>query len=163
MSFETTFGPIPSLDYRYEIDIHGTVRNAQTKRVLKRSLKKSYANLNGVYRFVVNGVEKVRTVPSLLYEVHGIEPEKTFGSAPVGVFVRKGGEAYSFSSIKQAAKFLSRKTFYSYGGISYHLQKRHTEIEGWRITYREPEKRKPLTGAKANGDCELKRHTREKI
>lgn len=150
MSFE----PIPSLDYRYEIDEHGTVRNAKTRHVLKKIVRPGNSTL---YRFHCRGKIFTRTVTSLLHEVHGILP-KHGSKAPIGTLIRKGYQAYCFESLLQTAKFLAKKTFYAVVTVRVFLRKRYAEICGWKIYYREPEQRKPVTASQANSGYQLTRH-----
>ena len=127
-----SFEPIPSLDYRYEINQHGAVRNAKTRRVLKASCGHIVAYING---------ERVsRGLKSLLHEVHGILPDRT-QCTPIPVTVRKGCEAYTFGTMKAAANFLARRLHFSAGRIAVNFWKRWNEIDGWKITYHEPERR----------------------
>lgn len=64
---EDSFEPIPSLDYRYEINRAGTVRNAKTKRIVKpiaknrKSISFRYSGRNFI----------CRNIGELLWEVHG--------------------------------------------------------------------------------------------
>lgn len=130
--FKESFEPIPSLDYRYEIDQRGVVRNVKTKRALKASCGHIVACING---------ERVsRGLKSLLHEVHGILPDRT-RHAPIPVTVRKGCEAYTFGTMRAAADFLARRLHYSASRIAINFWKRWSEIAGWKITYHEPEQR----------------------
>lgn len=148
------FEPIPSLNYRYEIDTDGTVRNVRTKRVLKAHDAGYHKD---VYHFIVDSVEQHRSRANLLHEVHGIEPKRP--KAPnVGTLIRKAGEAYAFPSMYAATKFLMKKVPYSYSAIRNKLTARKKEIYGWKIYYREPEQRKPVTVSQANSDYQLTRH-----
>lgn len=130
--------PIPSLFYKYEIDTLGNVRNAKTKQLLK-PLKRTKGGVK--YRFCFSKSKKVdRTVSQLLFEVHGIEPPKGLNAA-VAVTLIKGGLRKVFESINSAAKFLSDKIYYDWHTIREMMKPRPAEISGWKIFYREPEKR----------------------
>lgn len=130
-----TFLPIPSLEYHYEIDIHGNVRNAKTKHAVNTSAKYRVP----AFRFIVNGKETGRTLASLLHEVHGIII-KHHNCEPVGVTFRKGKRVYYFNSMLKGAKFMANIIGYSFGNLRYVFFKRKTEICGWKIQYHEPQK-----------------------
>ena len=150
--FKDSFEPIPSLDYLYEINARGDVRNVKTGRLLKARIQNRSKNVS----VCVNGRYTRRSVSSLLHEAHGILPKRP-PFQPIGTLIRKGYEVRTFNSIKKTAEFLAERLFYAVSTILKLLNKRRAEIHGWEIRYRKPEVRRPVTSAKANGDCELKR------
>ena len=147
------YEPIPSLDYRYEISKGGVVRNVKTKRILKIQHRRH----NGDYTvFWLNGKKISRTITSLLHEVHGILPKRG-QLLPVAATVIGAEGRRSFQSLAQCAKFLSAVTHHGFFHIRNQLSSRPANLYGWQIRYREPEKRKMLTGSQANRNCELRR------
>lgn len=130
MSFE----PIPSLGCRYEIDQRGTVRNAKTKKPLK---KYYWHNTQFCIFHFIGGYVK-RSISTLLWEVHGIEP-KNF--SVIGATVSKNNETYHFDSRIKAARFIADKEFYHVSSVQKRMAKREPDIYGWKITYHEPEPR----------------------
>lgn len=129
--------PIPSLDYRYEINLTGTVRNAKTKRVLKITRRK----YNGDYLSLhFRGKTISRAITSLLHEVHGIAPKR--GQLdPVAVTVSSNSARRSFKSLRACAKFLCTVTCHTFYAALRQLSARFDNICGWHIRYREPELR----------------------
>ena len=61
--------PVPSLNYRYEVDPRGRLRNVKTKKCLKASARAYKA-----YSVSVDGKKTSVSVKSLLWEVHGKMP-----------------------------------------------------------------------------------------
>lgn len=124
---ESTFMPIPSLDNRYEINRLGKVRNAVSKKLVK-------PKLNGkCYCFQIDYKYISRAVADLLWEVHGIIRKRRF--RPCRCRAEKFRAKYSFESMKDCARFLAPKVFYSVGWLQQRLYRRDREIFGWKITY----------------------------
>ena len=128
MSYE----PIPSLGYLYEIDTRGNVRNVKTKR----QLKKKFDSGSLKYQLWFNGKKFTRGVQSLLWEVHGVEPNLKNLRA-IGVTIRKGAEAYFFESLRKCSEFLSRRERLHPATLKKFLCQRESEICGWSVTYHE--------------------------
>lgn len=127
------FEPIPSLNFLYEINKRGVVRDIKTRRVLK-----PYRRANTFYCSArIDKRNVYRSIPSLLHEVFGILP-KNPPRQPVGVLARKDGLSFKFDSMYQATRFLAGKCFYSVDRMAHLLCERRAEISGWHITYREP-------------------------
>ena len=131
--------PIPSLNYKYEIDEHGGVRNALTKQCLKPSVRKNKSKVPTV-RVIFEGRRKECSVQQLLWEVHGKTPKRK-ARQPLAVTICNGGERLFFQSLNQAAIFLSRRVYYTKEWVNWHLAKRVQEFHGWQIMYHEPEQR----------------------
>ena len=131
------FEPIPSLDYRYEIDQHGTVRNAETKKVLKPRTVKGVRTSS--LSIKINGKKTTYSIPSLLWEVHGKLSNPTI---PIGVTISKGGEVHYFPSLYKCSIWLEPRLHLKRRSIQNgYLYLRRSEIAGWKITYHEPEQR----------------------
>ena len=150
--YEARFQPIPSTGGKYEMTIHGKIRNVRTGFVKKLSV------YNGVKQttFFLNGKSTARTLNSLLFEVFGVIPKHS-RYEPIPVTLIKSNVRKSFPSIGKAIAFLAQQTSRNERGLWKYFCRRVTEIDGWQIRYREPEKRKMLTGAQANRDSELRR------
>lgn len=131
--------PIPSLNYKYEIDERGKVRNAETKKNLKPVPRKN--RKVKTVRVMFEGHRKECSVQQLLWEVHGKMP-KLKRRRQIAVTVCNADFRYFFSSLNQAAIFLSSKVHYTKEWINWHFAKRIKEIFGWKIYYHEAEKRK---------------------
>ena len=125
------YEPIPSLGGRYEITPNGYVRNAKTKRLLKR--------VAGCVRVRQKGSRNVNrySIDSLLFEVFGVIPLKRVFREPQGVTLIKGSEHYYLESIIKAAHFLAPRIHYSYSWTQKRMTKRYTKIEGWQIIYKQ--------------------------
>ena len=122
--------PVPSLNCKYELNSDGVLRNAKTKRLLKRYYPYAYA-------VKINGKVVYLSVRSLLWEVHGIIRPSTPKAVPVTVY--HNGQRHYFPTKKDTAKFLSSKIFLSVSTINSMLCNRKTDICGWRITYHLPD------------------------
>ena len=136
---EEKYLPIPSLDYKYEISNRGIVRNVRTKNCLRTYKTKDGAEIVSVR--INNTAYSQRTIQQLLWEVHGILPQKVFSAPAVEVTIQKGVKHYSFPSITQCAKYLAPIEQYSFSWIRSQLVERRKNIYGWTIFYKEPEKR----------------------
>lgn len=123
---DSTFEPIPSLNNRYEINITGIVRNAQTKIRLKpkRNTVEIHTSKDGYFR---------RSIADLLWEVHGKIIKRRF--RPVPCAVENAHKKFFFPNMVAAAKFLAPKIYLTAGAIEQHLNRRESEIYGWKITY----------------------------
>lgn len=133
---KSTYAPIPSLKNKYEINRAGTVRNAKTKHPLRihkiRGAKRVYP--------VVDGVKRTCYISSLKWEVHGTIPKHP-RREPIPCTAVKGTERHSFKSLKKCAAFIAEREFYSQHTVFKHVKSRKPVIFGWKIFYREPEKR----------------------
>lgn len=128
--------PIPSAKNKYEIDTRGNVRNARTKYRLKRS----FVGQTPVARLYVDGRVSLRSIRQLMWEVHGVEPEKQNYPA-VAVWLFRNEEILYFDNMKAAALYLSVKLFYTVKTIRNVFTKRQSEFKGWTIKYCEEEPR----------------------
>ena len=125
---QVSFEPIPSLDYRYEINERGKVRNAQSKQILKTKSRGKCVNLHlGERKFIC------RCVADLLWEVHGRIPKRRFRPCPCSAENDTG--KFFFPNMKACARFLAPKLFFSVGWIAARLNRREPIIDGWKITY----------------------------
>lgn len=128
--------PILSLDYKYEINPRGKVRNVKTKALLR-----TYSDNRALMvKTTVKGKAYAASVQQLLWEVFGINP-KLKRIIPVSATVKKDGVAYCFKSLYAAAKFLSPRVFLGVSAVRQHLSRREKVVEGWEVIYREPEQR----------------------
>ena len=121
------FEPIPSLDYRYEIDRRGRVRNVHSKQIMVVRNGSVHTHLKGKYI--------VRAIKDLLWEVHGKILERRF--KPIPVTIENDFGLWNFDNIKACARFLAEKFFYTTSHISHKLYKRPSEIFGYKVTYRD--------------------------
>ena len=121
------FEPIPSLDYRYEIDRRGRVRNVHFKRIV--------AVKNGSVKVLFKGKCTSRAIKDLLWEAHGKILERRF--KPVPVTIENDFGLWNFDSIKTCAQFLAEKFFYSSSWIRSKFRDRQSEICGYKVTYRD--------------------------
>jgi hypothetical protein len=80
------------------------------------------------------------SVNQLLWEVFGKVPKRTNKPA-ITVYLSKDGRNLYFPSIYKAASFLSENLFFTVDAMDKRLRKRQSEIFGWKIFYKEPEKR----------------------
>ena len=122
------FEAIPSLNYKYEIDTRGNVRNAKTKKILKKIVRRNKNIKSFTVRVIFNGRRKECSIQQLLWEVHGVVP-------------KKGGEMLFFQSLNKAAIFLSERLHYTKQWILNHFTKRIKEFHGWQIFYHIQKKR----------------------
>ncbi|MBR0288955.1 MAG: hypothetical protein IJQ82_08255 [Selenomonadaceae bacterium] len=127
-----TFEPILSLDYRYEINHSGTVRNTKTKRIVKPIAKnrKSISFRDSDRNCIC------RNIDELLWEVHGRTFKPTKQPCPCSI--QRGAEFFSFPSLRACAIFLADKLFYTVSTVAYWLCKRPPVIADWHITYLNP-------------------------
>lgn len=130
------FSPIPSLDYMYEINPHGKIRNAKTKRLVKMFTRGNY----DFSRLNIKGKNYTGSVKKLLWEVYGIIPEK-IPRQPVGVTLQKDNFGRFFQNAATAAKFLSPLVYLSVHTVAQYFYKRRKELYGWQVIYHEPEQR----------------------
>ena len=126
---DSTFEPIPSLDCRYEINNRGKVRNAKTKQIIqtKRNGKCVPVRAGGKYI--------MRSIADLLWEVHGQFIKRRFRPVPCSCENQHG--KFFFTNLRDCARFLAPKVFYSVRWINCRLVRREPIIEGWKITYYE--------------------------
>ena len=144
------YEPIPSLNYRYEVNERGYVRNARTKKRLKRyKYNKLRKKADGsVYDISVN---------QLLFEVHGKIPAESPFRRPQAVTLINGLERRYFPTIQKASKFLSGRVDRCASSIRHILAARKTELYGWSVIYHEKEKRIFRSTTLINGDKDLRR------
>lgn len=147
---------IPSLNYRYEIDSNGCIRNAATKQAIKNRRKHKHRRCVSV-ALSLNGKQIKRTIGSLLAEVWGTEVENPFAKPSVGVTIIKGAIRKSFNSRSKCAAYLVGVTCYKRSNLMRLMARRDTEIDGWQLMYREPEQRIFRSVTLINGDTELRR------
>lgn len=132
---------IPSVNYRYEIDYRGNVRNAKTKKPLK--VVTTAYGVKVVYMWAVPSKKKIaKSIAQLLWEVWGqIPPVQRKGKA-VAVTLIKGVERRYFESFGAAAKFLAARENYSRHWAMGNFRDRRAEMAGWQVIYHEGEQRK---------------------
>lgn len=122
---KTSFVPIPSLGGKYEINIHGKVRNAFSKLIIKP--------FEG--RVVVFDGKKYtnRSVKDLLWEVHGKEYRPRLRACPcvasTSCFRKK------FPTLAACAQFIAPQVYRTVGTVREHLHKREQNVFGFDITY----------------------------
>ena len=121
---------VPSLNYRYEVTAGGKLRNAKTKRILKKTAP-TY------YKLTINKKVVCATIASLLWEVHGIMPKRRI-KRNITVTIQKDKVILHFQDIQMAVEYLSESEFYTRKYIRYFFSKRAKEICGWQITYHLP-------------------------
>lgn len=122
-----TFKPILSLGGRYEINKHGVVRNARTKRVLK-SVR------NGkVIKFGCNSEYSSRAVADLLWEVHGQIIKRRYRPQPC--FIENAHGKIFFPHLRACARYLAPKISYAVLTVASWLGKRREQIAEWKISY----------------------------
>ena len=131
------YSPIPSVNGKYEINQRGVVRNSKTKRIMTARKVRACMTV-GLY---FEGRQKSYSVPQLMWEVFGKIPKRTNKPA-ITVYLSKNGRNLYFPSIYKAAIFLAENLFFTVDAIDKRLRKRQSEIFGWKVFYREPEKRK---------------------
>ena len=124
-----TFAPIPSLDYRYEINRVGTVRNAKTKRIVKTTSQSK----NSIVFRDANRNFICRNIGELLWEVHG-KKFKPY-NPPCPCVAENNHRRFSFPSLRACARFLADKLFYTESHIAHKLCKRPSVIGEWKIIY----------------------------
>lgn len=127
------FLPIPSTNYRYEINKTGVARCVKSKRNLKQ-----YKTSTGKiwYTMQTTSDRKKHTrrfADSLLAEVWGTENKKW--RCPIPVILTKGNRRIYFESIGAASRFLATQYFFQVGTFASRLKKRWRIIEGWAVTY----------------------------
>lgn len=122
---KNSFEPIPSLGGKYEINIHGKVRNSFSKLLIKP--------FDG-YVVLFNGKKYTsRSVKSLLWEVHGKEYRRTHQPCPcvasAACFSRK------FPHLKACAEFIAPRVNRKVGTVRDYLYRREPNVFGYDITY----------------------------
>lgn len=118
---------IPSLQYLYEVNAQGTVRNVKSKRV--RPVWKDEKGRRFV-SVIIKGERFVRVVDSLVAECW-----KHSERDPVPVTIAFGPENIHFSTLTQCARYISDVTGHSYGIIRKRLRQRRRYIHGYKIFY----------------------------
>ena len=119
--------PIPSLDYRYEISIHGVIRNAKTKHILKQDRR------GGRVCMRHNGKDVFRSVADLLWEVHGII--KKGRHRHISCFAENHSSKFFFENLKACARFLATKIYYAVRTIHNWLSEGKSTFGDWSVTF----------------------------
>lgn len=119
-----TFEPIPSLGGKYEVNITGKVRNANTKRICKPRNHSVIVRHNGKYSSVA--------VADYLWEVHGKIIKRKL---PCPCSAENNYGKHFFTNMKACARFLAPKLHYCVETIALWLTNRKENICGWKITY----------------------------
>lgn len=122
--------PVPSLNYKYELNSNGDLRNTVTKKVLTLFR-------GNQYNVMIDGKTKAVYKTSLLWEVFGIIPNRIKPPA-IPTIINNGNQRFQFENLKSTANFLVTKIFYSRYRIETWLHQRKAEIKGWKITYCPP-------------------------
>ena len=135
---------IPSTGGKYEMMLSGRsavmhVRNAKTKRELKNRVKDKTGVRNGI-KLRLDGKLVTKYLNSLRQETFGVDVDWRQPSS-YGVFLQKGGENLYFPSLRKAAAFLATKVYWSKETLMKRFKKRIVEIDGWKVFYRDCEKR----------------------
>ena len=152
------YEPIPSLNYRYEVNERGYVRNARTKKRLKRyKYNKGGSAYYVKLRKKADGSVYDISVNQLLFEVHGKIPAESPFRRAQAVTLINGLERRYFPTIQKAAKFLSGRVNRCVSQIRHILAARKTELYGWSVIYHEKEKRIFRSTTLINGDKDLRR------
>lgn len=119
--------PVPSLNYNYEINRFGELRNAKSKHKL-------YLCKDNCYSVYLDGRRKKVNLKSLMWEVHG----KTYApKKPVTVIALKNKFALRFDTLKKCADYLAPIIHYSVASICKKLNQRSAEFCGWSFFYEE--------------------------
>lgn len=134
--------PVPTLGYRYEINIHGKLRNAKTKKLLK-------VRYRSYYDVCVDGKAKRISIKNLLWETHGIIPTR-HKRTPISIVAECNGVKMYFKTIAALAKYLAPKIFYAVSTLKTHFAARIKSLAGWTFTYILPQ---DLTAAPAKSKC----------
>jgi len=128
---KTNWEPVPSLNYLYELNSEGALRNARTKHCLALQPQGRYAP-------TVQGKQRLCSKKSLLWEVFGVIP-KTYGkNKPITIIAQFNGKCFKLKSIAETAAFLSQKTGKLKETLRKYLHFRVAEIGGYKITYYPP-------------------------
>lgn len=125
-----TFEPIPSLHNYYEINPKGTVRNAETKQILKPAQK-------GIELLLFDREEKKikhRSIADLLWEVFGRIP-KPRQACRVPCSAENNHGKFFFPNLAACAKFLAPKVYLSPLTVESYLNERRQSLYGWTISY----------------------------
>ena len=124
--------PVPSLGYKYEVTPSGKLRNAATKQILKKTS-------HTYYHLTINQKSVCATIANLLWEAHGILPERRT-KRDIPVTIQKDKTILHFKNITMAAAYLSKTEFYNAKYVREFFSKRVAELWGWKITYHLPDK-----------------------
>lgn len=129
--------PIPSLGNRYEINGKGDVRNAATHKVLRKCVRTYENGRTGEYVNVRhNGGYTTRSIPMLMYEVHG--SERPYKNAPVEITaIDPSGKKHVFASQCACAFALAAEVGYCECVLKLKLAARMPEIGAWHFKYKE--------------------------
>ena len=123
-----TYEPIPSLDYRYEIDERGNVRNTATKHVIApKDNGKCVAVRDSNRKYICV------CIADLLWEVHGRIIKRRFRPCPCSAENNHG--KHFFQNMAECARFLAPKVFLGVKTLKGYLGKRKSTIGEWKITY----------------------------
>ena len=154
---------IPSLEFLYEVNCAGEVRNVKSKRVL------TYNRAFNGYLLVgptVKGKKLSRTVHSLVaecwigpkpkgYQIDHIDRDKNNNrfdnlryvtneennenrvfTKSIAVIISKSGEELKFDTLTKCAKYMASLTGKSYGHIASNLSWRRKHMYGYDICYK---------------------------
>lgn len=125
----TIWRPINSLGKKYELSPGGDVRNRKTKKLLKP------INHDGETYYMLHGDGKYfnKSRRSLLNEVylHDIPRKRP----PIKVQISKDSKSYHFETIKDCARFLAERIFYTVPYIEAKLHCRPPTFLGWSLKY----------------------------
>lgn len=126
--------PVPSLNNLYEFNQQNQLRNAATKKLLK----KQKGNEGYCVHLRSRNIRVSVSITKLRWEIFGVLPPKKTGIHKP-VIISRGRTTRHCASFLDAAKFIANAEFYSVAQIQSLLSKRRTEIYGWRINYLEDE------------------------
>lgn len=125
---------LPSLNFLYEINPRGILRNVKSKHIIKRFVLCGYQ----FFSVRINNNPKHVSLNSLLWEAHGIiaEKKKCTHTPPIANVISDGSTVLNFVSLLDTAAFLSKRVFRSVHTILNKLYREHpNEIYGWNISY----------------------------
>ena len=127
------FLPVPRCCNRYEVNRQGTVRNAKTKKIIKRHKTPGGKIWYWLLHTADRKKKSRRFLASILSEVFGIRNKNR--QSPQPVVLTKGNRRIWFESFASAANFLATQYFYQPGTFTARMKKRKPVIEDWQVTY----------------------------
>ena len=123
--------PVPSLNGKYELNDRGKLRNAVTKRILKKKFHNRFIGFD--IRF--GGKRLNVSLKNLMWEVFGVYYQPS-NRTPLSCSARKNGVLKKFDSLKALAFFLADATNKASAvAIERYLNNRCPEFYGWKISY----------------------------
>lgn len=121
--------PVPSLGGKYEFSSNGNLRNASSKKILKKELLGTCAG----FHVFPDGKLRWVSLKSLMWEIHGITCQSL--NSPVSCSAFKNGAYHKFLSLRACSRFIASSSFFSSSYVMDLLIKRQSLIGGWNIKY----------------------------